>query len=164
MTTKTAMMTVTSAAFCGGAQIPMRHTGDGKNISPPLLWTHAPPETLSFAIICDDPDAPRPQAWVHWLIWNIPADHLELREGVPQKEQLTHPKGVRQGHTSWGDDSIGYRGPEPPEGHGIHHYHFRIYALDAMLGLEPGASKDALLEAMQGHILTEGELIGTYER
>lgn len=164
MTTKTATIRITSTAFTDGARIPTKYTGDGKNVSPPLSWTDAPEETKAFALICDDPDAPRPQPWVHWLIWNIPPEQSSLPEGVPQKGELSNPKGVRQGCTSWGEDSIGYRGPEPPPGHGTHHYHFRLYALDGMLDLEPGASKNALLHAMQGHIIAEGEIIGTYER
>lgn len=164
MATKTQTISITSSAFDQGKRIPAKHTGDATNVSPPISWSEAPDETRSFAIICDDPDAPRPQPWVHWLIWNIPPDRTGLDEGVPQKEELAQIKGVRQGHTSWGEDSIGYRGPEPPEGHGVHHYRFRIYALDTMLELPPAAPKERLLEAMEGHVIAEGELIGTYER
>ena len=110
----------------------------------------------------DDPDAPRPQPWVHWVLYRIPADVTTLPEGVPPSERVPDPGGAMQGRNSW--NRIGYGGPEPPHGHGVHHYHFKVYALDTQLTLAPGATKEALLKAMEGHIIGQGELVGTYER
>lgn len=157
------MMSITSEAFGRGQPVPREYTADGSDISPPLRWEGAPQETASFALICDDPDAPRDEPWVHWIIWNIPADSAGLLQGLPRKPTLSDYRA--QGANSWSSDNIGYRGPAPPKGHGVHHYHFKLYALDTRLDLEPGvASKKELLEAAKGHILAEAELIGTYER
>jgi len=145
---------VTSAAFEPGARIPVKYTGEGENVSPPLGWSGAPEGTREFAVICDDPDAPRKDPWVHWVVYGIPADRRGFAEG--------DPGGATLGVTS--ARSPGYRGPMPPPGHGVHHYHFKVYALGAPLDLGPGASKQELLQAMEGHILAQGELVGTYER
>ncbi|MGD8450387.1 MAG: YbhB/YbcL family Raf kinase inhibitor-like protein [Phycisphaerae bacterium] len=155
-------ITVTSSAFAAGETIPIRHTGDGQDVSPPLAWTGVPEQTKALALICDDPDAPRPEPWVHWVIYRLPPTLTGLPESVPGKSKLAEPAGALQGKNSWG--TIGYRGPAPPPGHGIHHYHFRLYALDAALDLPEGLSKDDLLEKMKGRILAEGETIGTYQR
>lgn len=154
-------LTITSKAFGDGQNIPTKYTGDGQDVSPPLAWSDVPPETKELALIVDDPDAPSPQPWVHWVAYKIPADVAELAEGIAAKAELTAPAGALQGKNSWG--SIGYRGPAPPPG-GVHHYYFKLYALDAKLNLTPGAGKDALLAAMNPHILAEGKLIGTYKR
>lgn len=154
--------TVTTQAFGHNQPIPRQFTGDGKNISPSLQWSGAPAETQEFALIVDDPDAPRPQPWVHWVLYKIPAAATALPEGVPPSQRLPDPPGSLQGRNSWG--KIGYGGPEPPKGHGTHHYHFKLYALDTRLALKPGIEKEDLLEAMEGHVLAQGELIGTYER
>jgi Raf kinase inhibitor-like YbhB/YbcL family protein len=99
------------------------------------------------------------------VIYKIPADAKGLPEGVPRKSRLKEPAGAVQGKSSFTDgETIGYRGPKPPVGHGVHHYHFKLYALDAPLSAEPGLEKKALLEKMEGHVLAEGELMGTYER
>lgn len=153
---------IASDAFQPNQQIPARHTGDGDDLSPPLSWSGAPPETRQFALIMDDPDAPRPQPWVHWVIYGIPAGTTSLREGIAQTERLDDPPGALQGRNTWG--TIGYRGPAPPRGHGTHHYRFRLYALGEALELAPGLDKDELLGAMQGRVLAEGELVGTYRR
>lgn len=155
-------LTVTSSAFAAGETIPRKYTGDGEDVSPPLAFSGLPDGTQSIALICDDPDAPTPQPWVHWVIYNIPGDVASLDEGVPNDEQLDKPRGACQGTNSWG--TIGYGGPAPPRGHGVHHYHFRVYALDADLSLNPGLEKAALLKAISGHVLAEGELVGTYSR
>ncbi len=149
-----AQMTVTSSAFEAGERIPTKHTGEGEDVSPPLAWSGAPDSTAEFALICDDPDAPRPEPWVHWVLDGIPAATDSLAEG-------STGVGV-EGKTSWG--TTGYGGPMPPPGHGTHHYHFRVYALDQALELEPGVTKNELLRAMEGHVLAEGELVGTYDR
>ena len=147
-----------TSAFAQGETIPKQYTGDGKNGSPPLSWSAAPDETKSWAIICDDPDAPA-GTWVHWVIFNLPADTRELPEHVPTDEQLTG--GAIQGKNDFGD--IGYDGPAPPKGK-PHRYFFKLYALDAPLTLKPGATKAELLKAMDGHVLGHGELMGKYQR
>ena len=127
-----------------------------------LRWNGVPDGAKELALICDDPDAPTPKPWVHWLIYKIPGDTLGLPEHVPVTPTLQAPVGARQGLTSW--ETIGYRGPAPPPGHGTHHYHFKLYALDTPLDLDEGADEPALVSAMQGHIIATGELTGTYER
>lgn len=154
-----------SDAFTHHAEIPRKYTGDGQDVSPPLRWEGVPSNAREFALICDDPDAPSPEPWVHWVLYKIPVDVLSLAEGVPAKAKLEHPQGALQGLNSWPSGrTVGYRGPAPPRGHGTHHYHFRIYALDVPLHLPPKSDKQALLDAMKGHVLDEGELIGIYER
>jgi hypothetical protein len=159
-----AMITVTSDAFAAGKPIPKKYTDDGENSSPPLAWSGAPIATKQFALICDDPDAPTPQPWVHWVLYKMPGDTKSLPENVPKQERLTNPPGALQGKNSFSKDNIGYSGPAPPKGHGPHHYHFKLYALDKDLEFEPSLDKKDLLAAIQGHVLAEGELIGTYER
>ena len=159
------MITVTSEAFKSGAAIPKKYTEDGSDVSPPLKWQDVPNGTKELALICDDPDAPTSEPWVHWLLYKLPADVSELHEGVAADAELKSPAGARQGKNSWKmGRNVGYRGPAPPKGHGVHHYHFRIYALDAPLSLAAKADKKELLAAMKGHVLAEGELVGTYER
>jgi Raf kinase inhibitor-like YbhB/YbcL family protein len=159
-------MKLTSSAFKHGAVVPRKYTGEGDDVSPPLTWDGAPDGTKEFALICDDPDAPTPQPWVHWVIYGIASDVRELPEGIASNQaQLAAPISARQGKNSWDSGAtIGYRGPMPPPGHGTHHYHFKLYALDKELGLAPSATKDQLLEAMKGNVLVEAQLTGTYER
>ena len=154
--------TITSSAFGAGAAVPVRHTGDGDDVSPALIFANAPEGTKEFALICDDPDAPTPQPWVHWVIYKIPTGTEQLHEAIKTSASLTQPASALQGVNSW--DSIGYRGPAPPHGHGVHHYHFKLYALDTPLNVKSGLDKQALLPTMKGHILAETELIGTYQR
>jgi len=149
---------VTSSSFAEGAAIPRKHTGDGEDLSPPLAWSGAPEATVSFALIADDPDAPA-GTWVHWVLWGIPSSTPALPEGVPTDELLEG--GGRQGKNDFG--KVGYGGPAPPRGK-PHRYFFKVYALDAAIDLAPGATKSRLLAAMQGHILAEGALMGTYRR
>ncbi len=155
-------MKITTSAFSHGSPMPARYTGDGADVSPPLAWSGLPEGTIELALICDDPDAPRPEPWVHWVIYKIPASAAGLGEGVPPSENLTSPPGAMQGMNTW--PAVGYRGPAPPRGHGTHHYRFHLYALDAALPLQPRLTKAQLLEAMRGHILAEAELVGTYQR
>jgi Raf kinase inhibitor-like YbhB/YbcL family protein len=155
-------MTLQSDAFAEGRAIPRRYTEDGEDLSPPLTWSGQPDGTRELALIVDDPDAPRDEPWVHWVVCKIPADVRTLTEGIPQAPTLDIPRGAKQGKNSWGTD--GYRGPAPPKGHGMHHYHFRLYALDAPIAAAQGVDKAGLLGAMQGHVLGEAELVGTYER
>lgn len=149
-------------AFNEGRPIPVRHTEDGEDLSPELIWSGLPKGTKELALIVDDPDAPTPEPWVHWLICKIPAEAAGLAEGIPAEGHLEMPPGAVQGKNSWG--TVGYRGPAPPEGHGTHHYHFKLYALDAALDVGPGLEKKALLDAMSGHVLSHRELVGTYKR
>jgi hypothetical protein len=153
---------LTSEAFDQNERIPKKYTGEGKDVSPSLEWTGLPGQTKQLAMIMDDPDAPREDPWVHWVIYNIPADIEFMQEGVATRRKLSEPEGAAQGENSWGN--IGYGGPMPPPGHGVHHYHFKLYALDSRLDLKPGLSKKQLLNAMRAHVLAHGELIGTYER
>jgi Raf kinase inhibitor-like YbhB/YbcL family protein len=149
---------LTSPAFQPGATIPKQYTGDGADRSPPLIWSDPPSGTKSLALICDDPDAPR-GTWVHWVLFNLPATSRELEEGVPTTEVLDN--GARQGKNDFG--KIGYGGPAPPKGKS-HRYFFKLYALDVSLELKVGATKAQLVDAMKGHILAEGELVGNYGR
>jgi Raf kinase inhibitor-like YbhB/YbcL family protein len=157
-------MKLRSAAFEEGDRIPRRHTGDGPDVSPQLAWSDAPSDAVELALIVDDPDAPRTEPWVHWVAYGIPPDLRELPEGIPRHPTPGSPAGLQQGVSSFSEDRIGYRGPAPPEGHGPHHYRFTLHALDRPLGLAPGAGKQELLEAMDGHVLATATLTGVYER
>lgn len=148
-----------SEAFGPQERIPRKYTDDGEDISPPLAWEGTPEDAVQLALICDDPDAPRPDPWVHWVLYGLSAASRHLDEGIAPKEEVA---GVRQGKNSW--DRIGYGGPAPPRGHGTHHYHFKLYALSDALDLEPGATKGQVERAMKGKILDQTELVGTYER
>ena len=147
-----------SSAFENNGFIPRQFTGQGVDISPALQWQDAPGQTKSFALINDDPDAPG-MTWVHWVIFNIPADKTTLSEAVPTKAELSDR--TKQGINDFGQ--IGYGGPMPPPGK-AHRYFFKLYALDCMLDLKSGITKSELLKAMQGHILAQAELVGQYRR
>jgi Raf kinase inhibitor-like YbhB/YbcL family protein len=156
---------ITSTAFSQGQRISKKYSGEGEDLSPPLAWTGVPEGTKELALICDDPDAPTDEPWVHWVIYKIPADAKGLPEGVAKTAQLQEPPGAVQGKNSWpSGQTVGYRGPMPPPKHGPHRYFFKLYALDAKLTLAAGASKQQLLGATAGHVIGEGELMGTYER
>ena len=148
---------VESSAFEEGAMIPARYTCDGANVSPPLQWGSIPAGTKSIAVISDDPDAPMGD-WVHWVIFNIPADVNELEDDIPPDEVLSN--GAIQGTTDFG--RVGYGGPCPPSG--THRYYFKIYALDTTLDLTSSTDKAKLLDAMEGHIIGRGQLMGKYKR
>jgi len=149
---------LTSSAFSEGSPIPKRYTCDGEDLSPPLKWSGAPQNAKSLALICDDPDAPA-GTWVHWVLYNVPATTTELPEGMPTSEVVLG--GAQQGVNDF--RRVGYGGPCPPRG-SPHRYFFRLYALDITLNLKPRASKQGVVSAMQGHILAEGQLMGTYRR
>jgi len=151
-------LTLRSAAFRSAGEIPQRHTCDGLDASPPLQWDDVPEGTKSFALVCEDPDAPGGM-WVHWVAYNIPASVRQLSEGVAKVEAL--PDGTHQGMNDF--RRLGYGGPCPPRGT-RHRYFFRLYALDESLALSPKADRGRLLEAMRGHVLGEAELMGTYAR
>ncbi len=148
---------VESAAFAHEGMIPKKYTCDGENISPPLKWEGIPENAKSIAIICDDPDAPM-GTFVHWVLYDLPADINELPEGIPPEKILEN--GAKQGINDF--RKIGYGGPCPP--FGTHRYFFKIYALDTVLNLEPGLTKSQLLKKMEGHIIAYGELMGKYKR
>lgn len=153
---------LTSPAFATDAPIPTKYTADGPDISPSLGWQNLPQGTKQVALIVDDPDAPRDQPWVHWVIYGIPGSVEGLPENLAKNREISQPVLALQGVNDFG--KIGYGGPAPPKGHGIHHYHFKIYALEKTLDLEPGLTKQQLLDAIKGHVIAQGELIGTYER
>ena len=153
---------IQSPAFVGNTAIPRRFTGDGEDASPQLSWSGVPVDAKELALIMDDPDAPTAEPWVHWVIYKIPAEAKGLAESIAKTAALTDPAGALQGENSWG--KIGYGGPAPPPGHGVHHYHFRLYALDTVLDVSSGLTKGHLLAAMEGHTIAQGELVGTYER
>lgn len=150
-------MEIQSPAFKDGATIPAKYTCDSLDISPPIEWSKGPAGTKSYALICDDPDAPG-GTWVHWVIYNIPDNIQELSENVPKMESLNN--GACQGKSDFG--SIGYGGPCPPGG--THRYYFKIYALDFILDHNPAITKKELLRAIEKHILEEGQLMGRYKR
>ncbi|HEV7926801.1 MAG TPA: YbhB/YbcL family Raf kinase inhibitor-like protein [Verrucomicrobiae bacterium] len=153
-----AKLTVTSSGFEHGHPIPVKYTCQGDDISPPIKWDGAPANTKSFALICDDPDAPG-GTWVHWVIYNHPPDAPSLPENTAKSETL--PNGATQGRNSF--QNIGYGGPCPPGGK-AHRYFFKVYALDTVLALDGRPDKEKLLAAMKGHILAQGQLMGTYQR
>jgi Raf kinase inhibitor-like YbhB/YbcL family protein len=149
---------LTSPAFSQGGVIPQQHTCDGPDRSPPLAWTSPPPGTKAFALVCEDPDAPA-GLWVHWVLWGIPAATSKLPEGV--KPDPTLPDGSRHGKNDFG--KLGHNGPCPPRG-APHRYFWKLYALDTTPDLQPGATRQQLLDAIKGHILAQAELMGRYGR
>lgn len=150
-----------SSTFADGTPIPTQHTCDGIDQPPALAWTGVPASAQSLALIVDDPDAPDPKApkmvYVHWVLYNIPPGAHGLEEGVKPE---TLPSGTRQGKNDW--KRTGYGGPCPPIG--CHRYYFKLYALDTVLPDLREPTKDALLAAMEGHVIAETQLMGTYER
>ncbi len=150
-------MEIISSAFKEGESIPSKFTCDGLDISPQLAWSQIQPGTKSFALICDDPDAPS-GTYVHWVIFNLPASVRELSENIPKKETLEN--GAIQGKNDFG--KTGYGGPCPPGG--THRYYFKLYALDTILEGKPGMTKRELLKIMDSHVLEEGQLMGRYKR
>jgi Raf kinase inhibitor-like YbhB/YbcL family protein len=148
---------ISSPVFSEGKMIPTRYTCDGPDVSPELSWSGVPEAAKSLALICDDPDAPM-GTWVHWVLFNIPSSANGLTAEMPSDASLAN--GARHGTNDF--RRLGYGGPCPPGG--THRYFFKLYALDAELDLESGITKAELLEAMQGHILAEGQLMGTYKR
>ncbi len=158
-----APLTVTSPTLTAGQPIPKQHSADGENTSPAFAWTGAPATTKSFALICDDPDVPMPQPFVHWVIYNIPGAAKGLPANIPIDPAAAMPAeiaGATQGPSGFRRPI--YRGPAPPPGK-VHNYHFTVFALD-VAGLPAGLTKAQLVEAMAGHIVGQGELVATYER
>jgi hypothetical protein len=153
------MFSLTSSAFEPDAPIPARFTCDGEDVSPELSWEGVPEGTQSLALIMDDPDAPA-GTFTHWVAYDIRSGARGLPENVEKTERPANGAGGTQGRNSFGD--IGYGGPCPPSG--THHYRFQLYALDQRLDLAPGASKQQLLVALEGRVLGEALLVGTYQR
>jgi Raf kinase inhibitor-like YbhB/YbcL family protein len=148
---------ITSSAFSNGEMIPARYTCDGSDVSPDLSWRGVPNSAKSLALICDDPDAPM-GTWVHWVLFNIPAEAVGLPAEISSSATLEN--GARHGKNDF--RRLGYGGPCPPGG--THRYFFKLYALDTELKLDSGITKAQLVEAMQGHILVEAQLMGRYKR
>ncbi len=151
-------MHLSTPAFTPDSDIPAAFTCDGSDLSPALTWTAPPEGTRSFALVVEDPDAPR-GTWVHWVLYDVPAVERELREGAASNGHL--PAGAHQGRNDFG--KIGYGGPCPPPGR-PHRYYFRLYALDAELGLKAGVTRAQLDRSMRGHVLASAELMGRYGR
>jgi Raf kinase inhibitor-like YbhB/YbcL family protein len=145
-------LAVASESFEHGDRMPERHALEGENLSPALNWSGIPESTRSIALICEDPDAPS-GTFVHWVGWGIAPEAGGLSEGE---------RAPNEGRNGFGN--TGYDGPSPPPGHGTHRYFFRIYALDAEPQLAPGASREELQAAIEGHVFASGEHMGTYER
>ncbi len=145
---------IVSPAFSPLDRIPKQHTGEGEDISPPLEWSGLPPGTQELALICDDPDAPIPRGFTHWVIYGIP----------PAVSQLPLSGGSKftEGINSTGKP--GYIGPMPPSGHSLHHYYFWLYALDTELHLKPGLTREQLLDAIADHVIEQARLVGVYQR
>ena len=149
---------ISTPSFPEGENIPKKFTCDGADVSPELRWTGPPAGTQSFTLIADDPDAPV-GTWTHWVFFDLPAETNTLPEGVSKVDEV--PGGGRQGRNDF--RKIGYGGPCPPPGK-PHRYYFKLYALDKMLHLKPGVSRQELEQAMQGHVLGETKLMGRYQR
>jgi Raf kinase inhibitor-like YbhB/YbcL family protein len=149
-------LSLSSAAFPDGSAIPDKYTCRGEDISPPLAWGEPPADTRSLALIVDDLDTSA--RFTHWVLFGIPANIRELPEFLSAGSVMP---GAREGKNDFGE--VGYGGPCPPPGN-VHRYRFTLYALDIVLNLEAGVSKGQVLQAMEGHILAQGQLIGTYRR
>lgn len=154
---------LSSPAFLDGQEIPSRHVRDGQNLSPPLRWEHPPKGTRELAVICEDPDAPGGEPFSHWVVYRIKPSADGLPEGMPALPQPPAPQGVRQGVNSAGKS--GYVGPAPPPGSGLHHYVFRLCALDAEINPEDtNLDRSQLLRLIRAHVLAEARLVGTRRR
>jgi Raf kinase inhibitor-like YbhB/YbcL family protein len=141
-------------------RLPDRHSAYFDNISPPLRWTGVP-DVRAWAIVVEDPDAPREQPFVHWMIWNLQGELRALPEGLPSADFLATPQGGIQGRNDMG--GYGWFGPRPPAGHGVHHYYFQVFALDDLIEMGPDTPLKELLNALKGHTLAKGEMAATYE-
>ena len=146
-------ITVTSSAFTDGGSLPITFTADGAGIAPPIAWNNIPDGARSIVLIAEDPDAPIPNPFVHWLVYGLP---------VTTSSIASSPDGGREGKNSM--LKSGYAPASPPAGHGVHHYHFQVFALDIVLELGDGAGRNALLDAMKNHVLAWGDIVATYER
>lgn len=153
-------MKISSSAFQADGAIPERYADYGEKMSPPLRIDGVPSQAAALVLMVEDPDAKNPKPFVHWLLYNIPPETKDLREAMPSSPRLPDLGGALQGQSSRG--AIGYFGPRPPKGDPPHHYHFQVFALDAQLSLQPGAQREELLKAMQGHVIAKSETVGTF--
>jgi len=158
---KAAGLTTASPAFDAGHPLPPRFSAYHDDVSPPLAWEPVK-NARSYVLLMEDPDAANVKPFVHWVAYNIPAQTQALAEGLPTDPKLLKPAGMLQGRNSRG--SVGYFGPRPPVGDPPHHYHFQLFALDTVLDLKPGATRDEVLEAAKGHVIGGGEVVGTYQQ
>lgn len=149
-----AEITVTSPAFSDGSRLPVSGTVDGDGSPPALAWTHLPSGTRSVLLVCEDPDAPFPDPFVHWMVYGIPASVRSV--DARTSGQFAQGKNTKLG--------TGFTPAAPPPGHGVHHYHFQVFALDCASDFEPDDGRGAIIDLVQGHVLAWGELVGTYER
>ncbi len=147
-------LSVSSPDFPAGGALPRSASKDGDGIPPAIGWGNPPETARSFVLVCEDPDAPLPEPFAHWLVYGIPADMTML--------DATTRAAVREGKNS--NLQVSFAPAAPPPGHGLHHYHFQVFALDMELGLNPGVGRHELLESMRGHVVAWGEVVGTYER
>src|SRR5262249_11869997 len=160
---------LTSSALNEGKRMPQRYTEDGQNLSPPLSWSEPPDGTVTFALVCEDPDAPSPknrapQPWIHWVLYNVDAETLELPEGLPRTAELKELAGARQGTNSWPTDNVGYRGPAPPPGSGTHRYIFRLFAVSNKVSpAKKLLTHKDLVDAIGKNVLGEARLTVTYD-
>jgi Raf kinase inhibitor-like YbhB/YbcL family protein len=148
---------VSTKSFPEDGPIPARYAGEGA-APPELRWSGVPREAQELVVLCEDPDAPMPKPCVHWVLYGIAPLSSSLPEGFSPEAT---PGAVKSGKNSTG--RVGFMGPKPPRGHGVHHYHFQVFALDSTLTLGAGADRDALVAAMKGHVIATGEVVGTYE-
>ena len=152
---------IVSPGLIEGGWLADLHSAYHENVSPALSWT-ARLEAEAFALIVEDPDAPMPEPFLHWAIWNIPGTATGLPQGVSGERHPPEVHGAVQGRN--GSGGVGWFGPRPPEGHGVHRYHFQLFALDARLPDDPDTAPGELLNMLKGHTLVAGELVGLYER
>jgi Raf kinase inhibitor-like YbhB/YbcL family protein len=160
-----AKIVVSSPVLKDGEPMPKDYTADGKNVSPPIMWSGVPAAAKELALICEDPVAPTPQPFVHWVVYKIPPNAKGLPEGMPIDDTMKMPAelaGTIQGLSGFRRPI--WRGPAPPKPGVTHRYHFIVYALDAVLDVPAGLNKTQLLEAMKGHIIGQGQLVATYTR
>lgn len=157
-------MRLHSTAFLNNDEIPIHFTGEGADISPSLEWSGIPEGCKSFALVCEDIDAKgeHSEPFVHWMIYNLPPTITKLPEGIPHRDRLGSPVYANQGKNSFG--KIGYNGPLPPAGTGVHHYVFRLYALSRDIALLPGAERRIFMQEVENHVLEKAELMGVFEK
>lgn len=153
---------VRSDAFENMGQMPAKYSVDGDDISPPLSWSRVPDGTQSLVLMVEDPDAPTPKPFVHWLMYNIPPELRGIPEDVRRENPAAAANGALQGKNS--NLKLGWTGTAPPKGDTPHHYHFQLFALDKPLEIGPGAGRSVLIDAMAGHVIGRGEVVGTFQR
>jgi Raf kinase inhibitor-like YbhB/YbcL family protein len=153
---------ISSPAFAAGEAIPRKFTPDGENVSPPLSWSDLPTGAKELVLVVDDPDAPKPEPWIHWVVYHLPATIHSLPENVAGAG-LHHdaPAGFTQGVNSW--EKVGWGGPQPPKGP-PHHYRFTLYAIDRQITLPPRADAKTVLAEMVQHVIGKGQLVATYQK